>query len=577
MRDAALILVCLGACTRAVDVAGDASGSAEGSSGIAPVGETAAESGGHGGGGSGHGGGGDEGPHASSEGSEATSSFEATGTADTTPPIDATGTESGAVGEIPDLEWVSVSGTVEAGPFAAGSTVTFSALDSLGYPYGLVFDTVVNDDTGAFGPVHVPAGVVLIAAHGRYYDVVIDATSDAPLDLEVVAVTDGSPLHINVLGHIAAPRILQRLHDGNTVSHAFYFGYHEALSDALNTSVVSANGQLNLSPVPTTLSLRGPDDGPNAFLLATIATLQASTRQAHPHDPSGALQLEIDALATGDQSFDMHPMLLGPSAIDRLAVQSNVYAFYHAHAVVAEAVNLDRVIDTDDDWLFDFFDNCDTFVNEYQFDSDGDGIGDVCDCDLDGPDPDGDGWPSGCDTCDGVPNAPYSDYQPGYWENPNWDDDDWGNACDSCPRSSGVGGVVDENCCDPRSYECHATEWSSNEIFHCVLWPSGDRFQCETSRDCLHVYAGSPDPACDYDTPPWLPPGGLPGCPDGEMCTSRWCTVGDDTVCPGATCIPWFGVGDAPAGLGDLGICALADVGPCMGSVGRDCALWYGQ
>jgi hypothetical protein len=46
--------------------------------------------------------------------------------------------------------------------------------------------------------------------------------------------------------------------------------------------------------------------------------------------------------------------------------------------VVEKEITLAASVDTDDDGLFDYGDNCPTISNENQADSDGDGIGDAC-------------------------------------------------------------------------------------------------------------------------------------------------------------------------------------------------------
>lgn len=489
------------------------------------------------------------------------------------------------MGEIPDVGLIAVSGFVEAGPFVAGSSVEIWALDSLGYPYAIAATTEVDDDTGAFGPVDVPAAVIEVRAEGHYFDIVADAVSSAPLRLEVVAVANGKPIHVNVLGHVARPHITERLHDGESVNWAFTQGYQTALA-SLGTSTL-LNGGLSITGPSTRLSLQGPDDGANAFLLAATATLHSASHVFGPNDPTGMLQQLIDALAGKSIEFPVIGYVVtGPYAVDKDDVETALQKYYGTLGVQIATPDLDRVIDTDDDWVWDIDDNCITLSNEYQNDFDQDGVGDICDCDMDGPDPDGDGWPSGCDTCDDVPNAPYSDHFPGFWENPNWDGDEWGNACDSCPRSNGVGGVPGENCCDPRGpANCSKTVWSSLELFKCVLQPSGDRFDCRTYNYCDPWYGSSWIGMCGDNALPWLPVGAFPvteGCPEGEECSTKWCTVGDDAPCnlgalDGITCIPWFESSEAPEGLEELGICALANEGPCAGVVGNACAHWVGQ
>lgn len=164
------------------------------------------------------------------------------------------------------------------------------------------------------------------------------------------------------------------------------------------------------------------------------------------------------------------------------------------------------------------------------------------------------------------------------------DEDAIPNACDACPLSPETGAVIGENCCDPRADTCVKWFKLANLIQACNPDRTGLRFTCDmvvtgcgsTYRDtCLSNNCTS-QATC-------LPPGALltrDDCPsdfrcgcDEYGCTSRWCTVGDDLPCEaGMGCLPWFGPGEAPPGLQDLGVCARLDAGPCAGKFGRECA-----
>jgi hypothetical protein len=130
-------------------------------------------------------------------------------------------------------------------------------------------------------------------------------------------------------------------------------------------------------------------------------------------------------------------------------------------------------VDTDDDTICDFEDNCPNTPNPDQADADGDGLGDVCDGCPDAADPgqadgDGDGIGDACDNCALVRNPNQADADAdGYGDvcdncsalaNPDQrdgDGDGFGDGCDSCPalanadQSDGDGdgtGDVCDNC-----------------------------------------------------------------------------------------------------------------------------------
>ena len=84
-------------------------------------------------------------------------------------------------------------------------------------------------------------------------------------------------------------------------------------------------------------------------------------------------------------------------------------------------------VDTDEDTICDFEDNCPNTPNPDQADADGDGLGDVCDncpgaADPDQPDGDGDGVGDACDNCAAVGNPDQAD----------GDADGLGDVCDNC-------------------------------------------------------------------------------------------------------------------------------------------------
>jgi MYXO-CTERM domain-containing protein len=101
-------------------------------------------------------------------------------------------------------------------------------------------------------------------------------------------------------------------------------------------------------------------------------------------------------------------------------------------------------VDTDQDQICDFEDNCPGRNDPNQADSDGDGIGDVCDncvdvANGDQADPDGDAFGSACDNCDLLPNPDQRDI----------DRDDIGDACDPViciPSGPEVCDGVDNDC-----------------------------------------------------------------------------------------------------------------------------------
>jgi len=90
-------------------------------------------------------------------------------------------------------------------------------------------------------------------------------------------------------------------------------------------------------------------------------------------------------------------------------------------------------VDTDEDTVCDYEDNCPQNPNQDQADADDDGVGDVCDGCPNNADPgqddgDGDGVGDACDVCPGAANADQADR----------DNDGRGDVCDDCPDLAGA-------------------------------------------------------------------------------------------------------------------------------------------
>jgi len=174
--------------------------------------------------------------------------------------------------------------------------------------------------------------------------------------------------------------------------------------------------------------------------------------------------------------------------------------------------------------------------------------------------------------------------------NPDGDPDDDGlvTACDACPLSPATGAVAGENCCDPRTDVCAQWFPGANLRHPCNPDHNGLRFPCDqVMNGCTDSYRRTCASNNCNDLATCLPAGALlsiDDCGDDDAaqwhcrcdessCTSKWCTVGDDLPCEaGMGCLAWYGPGEAPPGLQDLGLCARLDAGPCAGLPARACA-----
>jgi len=348
---------------------------------------------------------------------------------------------------------------------------------------------------------------------------------------------------------------------------------------------------LVLSAPASSLSVTGLDTLDNAYIFAISAVLSQAADLRSPEEPEPALQDLLNSLAddlADDGQIDAKlrdELRAAEAAVPVDQVTQDLTKFLKSQGLSAALPNLHRVIDQDHDGLANIDDNCALIANPDQADGDDDGIGDACDTCLEGgEDSDADGYPDVCDNCPDVHNPePPQEEPPQFSPSSDIDGDGLGNACDSCPNSPKTGAIAGENCCDPRDSDASSCvrDWQGSTIFYtCSPGANAARFECRFASRCSAEYRES---CIGCGSKVCMPGGALipnPNCTPGSSCdcseyscVSKWCTVGDDAPCEdGNTCIPWYHEGEAPAGLEDLGVCALAESGPCKGSVGRECA-----
>jgi hypothetical protein len=134
----------------------------------------------------------------------------------------------------------------------------------------------------------------------------------------------------------------------------------------------------------------------------------------------------------------------------------------------------------------------------------------------------------------------------------------WAGASLTCPSGyqCDLGDAFMDLCtpiCDPIAQDCpdgQGCYWSATK-FECV--PTSQDFPA--GSPCGYVNDCAPGHACvDSDQ--------LPQCA-GASCCTPFCDLEEPDACaesiPQSSCLPWFGPGEAPAGLGNLGVCVLAD------------------
>ena len=478
-------------------------------------------------------------------------------------------------------EPVTLHGAVQKGPFVLGTSVSVSPLTDTGEPKGQQFEVPTSNSVGEFSVNGVPPGPVALLASGYHFDEIRGGSSIAPLTLRALhrVSDDATTVNVHVLGHLGEARARRLVAVAVAVEDAL------AVAEAETVAALGVGkAGFTLAGPAAEASLIGPDTDDNAYLFALSAVVMQAAHLARPDAADAALHMVAHQLAADrgdDGEIDealRTRLAAAETALAAKDVRAGLGAYLAGLGLVMEPPDLERILDQDHDGLANSDDNCPLVVNAAQENADGDDRGDACDaCPNSGSDMDADGYDDAWDNCPSVANDwPPQDAMPPLGKLSDTDQDGLGDACDSCPRSKDRGADPDDVCCDPRSSVC-VKDPGSTLFWQCLV--EGDSFDCETVgysscayySDCLGCYSKVCAPEGAVRPKPNCAPESSCDC-SVHGCITPWCTVGSDECEHGNTCIPWFHPGEAPEpGMENLGICADAEAGPCVGKVGSEC------
>ena len=118
---------------------------------------------------------------------------------------------------------VTLSGSVEKGPFVLGSSITISPVDGDGNPTGQQFTTQTINDLGEFEVNFEASGFVSLEGTGFYFNEVKGELSSSNLTLRAfyeIKTSGKQDAHLNLLTHLIYNRVKTLIQDGKTMDEA---------------------------------------------------------------------------------------------------------------------------------------------------------------------------------------------------------------------------------------------------------------------------------------------------------------------------------------------------------------------
>ena len=181
----------------------------------------------------------------------------------------------------------SISGFVQKGPFAIGTSITVIELDSVLSQSGRNFKTQITNNNGNFklNNIVLNNSIVEIQADGFYFNEVRGISSDNRLALYAISdLTDKNTINVNVLSTLEKPRIEYLVENGKS----FAVAKKQAQKEVLAVFEVEKENIANSEELD--ISKKGED---NAVLLAASVILQGKRNVAELSELLSKISLDI--------------------------------------------------------------------------------------------------------------------------------------------------------------------------------------------------------------------------------------------------------------------------------------------
>ncbi len=276
----------------------------------------------------------------------------------------------------------ALRGSVQKGPFVAGSTVEVAAVDAMLSPTGAVYRTMTSNDLGEFEVSVGDAPAVRIEGDGFYYNEATAELSASRIVLRALYVPGADTTqsaHVNMITHVTADRISALVRGGMPFDAAVAQAERE-LREGIDITLASFDpGARGVE-----MSVTGGDTPGNAyaFAVSTVFTHAAAAREGG--SPDANLQELLNQATLDLADGTLMPTLVAELGEAMLEFDASVVERGFAQrlsSIGSSAVvpDLDEVLDQDRDGIVNADDVCPRAPDPDQADADSDGIGDACD------------------------------------------------------------------------------------------------------------------------------------------------------------------------------------------------------
>ena len=232
----------------------------------------------------------------------------------------------------------NINGFVQKGPFAIGTSVTVSELDSLLSQTGRNFNAQISTTDGSFevNNVVLNHNLIEIKADGFYYNEVTGDISENRLTLYSLSdITDQNTVNVNVLSYLEKERIEYLVNIGKSFGEA----KKQAQKEVLKIFEIEKDDVTNFEQMDI---LKNGED--NAILLATSVILQGGRNVAELSELLAKISLDIKTDGVLDDTICGSQLINHAKVLKMNHVRSNMEYKYQLLGNSGEVPDFEKYV-----------------------------------------------------------------------------------------------------------------------------------------------------------------------------------------------------------------------------------------